>query len=418
MAGQASPPSGAELRGRSGPAGAAAHAWPVPRPAEDGLPLSFAQQRLWFLDQLAPGQRRLQHPRRAAAGRAPWTVPGAGPAAPSSPPRGPAHHLRRSSGGAPRRWSPPPWRCPCRWSTSAPCPRAARGGGGGAWREEEAGRRSTWRRARCCGRPLLRLGDRRARAAADPAPHRRRRLVHGRPGARAGRALRRLPAGGSRRCRSCRCSTPTTRPGSGGGCGARCWRGSSPTGGRSSPALPGGPGAAHRPPARPCRPSRRARSTCGAPAGASWRAVRRWPARGAPRCSWCCWPAFQALLGRYSGQDDVAVGTPVAGRPARARGADRLLRQHPGAAGRPRRPTPRSGGCWPGCGRPAWGPTPTRTSPSSAGRGAAARARPEPHPPVPGDARPAERAPAAQPLCPGLEAQARGPGSARARSST
>ena len=43
--------------------------------------------------------------------------------------------------------------------------------------------------------------------------------------------------------------------------------------------------------------------------------------------------AFDVLLHRYSGQDDIAVGMPIAGpQPARARGADRLLRQHAGAA--------------------------------------------------------------------------------------
>ena len=42
---------------------------------------------------------------------------------------------------------------------------------------------------------------------------------------------------------------------------------------------------------------------------------------------------FQALLARYSGQDDLAVGTPIAGRNRGGdRGADRLLRQHAGAA--------------------------------------------------------------------------------------
>jgi hypothetical protein len=42
--------------------------------------------------------------------------------------------------------------------------------------------------------------------------------------------------------------------------------------------------------------------------------------------------AFQALLGRWAGADDVAVGTPVANR-------SRVLRQHLGAAQRPvRRP--------------------------------------------------------------------------------
>ena len=43
--------------------------------------------------------------------------------------------------------------------------------------------------------------------------------------------------------------------------------------------------------------------------------------------------AWQALLARYSGQDDVVVGTPIANRTRRGdRGADRLLRQHAGAA--------------------------------------------------------------------------------------
>ena len=43
--------------------------------------------------------------------------------------------------------------------------------------------------------------------------------------------------------------------------------------------------------------------------------------------------AFQALLSRYSGQDDVAVGTPIAGRSHVAlERPDRFLRQHAGAA--------------------------------------------------------------------------------------
>ena len=73
--------------------------------------------------------------------------------------------------------------------------------------------------------------------------------------------------------------------------------------------------------------------------------------------------AFQVLLYRYSGQDDIAVGTPIAGRRrAGARGADRLLRQHAGAAratcpGNPRfRESARAGA------RDArWAPTRTRT---------------------------------------------------------
>jgi hypothetical protein len=45
--------------------------------------------------------------------------------------------------------------------------------------------------------------------------------------------------------------------------------------------------------------------------------------------------AFQVLLYRYSGQEDIAVGAPIAGTCApRTRRADRVLRQHAGAARR------------------------------------------------------------------------------------
>ena len=74
--------------------------------------------------------------------------------------------------------------------------------------------------------------------------------------------------------------------------------------------------------------------------------------------------AFQVLLSRYTGQDDVVVGTPIAGRNRpRDGGADRLLRQHAGAARRPRgRPdvprAPRRA-----CARRRSRPTRTRTLP-------------------------------------------------------
>ena len=50
--------------------------------------------------------------------------------------------------------------------------------------------------------------------------------------------------------------------------------------------------------------------------------------------------------------------------PRRDRGADRLLRQHPGPARPISRATRRSGSCWAGCARCAWRPTPTRSCPS------------------------------------------------------
>ncbi len=112
--------------------------------------------------------------------------------------------------------------------------------------------------------------------------------------------------------------------------------------------------------------------------------------------------AFQALLARYSGQDDLAVGTPVAGRNrleiegligffvntlvlrGDLGGRSHLPRAaRPGARDRARRP-----------GAPG-------RAVRKAGRGAGAGAEPRPLSPVPGDVRSAERS-AGEPGDPGL----------------
>jgi hypothetical protein len=62
--------------------------------------------------------------------------------------------------------------------------------------------------------------------------------------------------------------------------------------------------------------------------------------------------AFQVLLYRYSGQEDIAVGTPIAGR-GRAELEGLICRAIRGFAS-----------CWHGCVRRRWGPTATRICPS------------------------------------------------------
>ena len=173
----------------------------------------------------------------------------------------------------------------------------ARDGGAASGERGGASRRSTWRAGRCCGRRLLRLGDGRARAAADDAPHRLGRLVDGGAGAGAGGAVRGVSRrAGRRRCRRCRCSTRTTRRGSGSGCRARCWRRSSRTGRSSWRAR------------RRCWSCRRTgrgrrcsatggRSRCAGCSAALREELRgAWPGARGRRCSWCCWRRFQALL--------------------------------------------------------------------------------------------------------------------------
>ena len=223
--------AGRAARDGAGPAPAAPRLrrW-CPCRATGALPLSFAQQRLWFLDSSSPGSSPTTCP-------SPLRLEGAlDVAALERQPRRAGRAGTRRCGRRSRRWTAS--RCqrhPPRSSRSPlpvedlsalPAGSARRRRSGGPRRRPAPVRPGA--RARCCARGCCALARGRARAAADHAPHRLRRLVHGRARARAGRALPGLRRrAGARRCRRCRCSTRTTRSGSGSGCRARCWRRSS-----------------------------------------------------------------------------------------------------------------------------------------------------------------------------------------------
>ena len=162
------------------------------------------------------------------------------------------------------------------------------------------------------------------------------------------------------------------------GCAARRWQRSSPTG------ASGSAGAARR---SSCRPTGRGppRRASGAAPAALALGRRSWRGASRPSAAARGRHAVHGPAGRLPGparratpaRTDLVVGTPVANRePRRGRGADRLLRQHPGAARRTSPATRLRRAAAPGPRDRARGLRPPGPAVRAAGRGAAARARP------------------------------------------
>ena len=125
--------------------------------------------------------------------------------------------------------------------------------------------------------------------------------------------MRRSPRAGRRPCRSCRCSTRISRSGSAPGCSGEVLEGEISFWRRQ---LAGLPPLLELPTDRP-RPAvqsfRGATRPVRLPAGLT-RQVEALGRREGATLFMVLLAGFQALLARYSGQQDLAVGTPVAGR--------------------------------------------------------------------------------------------------------
>ncbi len=353
-------------------------------------PLSFAQERLWFLDRLQPENAAYDlagaaHRRRGLAGRA-----GSGARRGRPAPRRPAHHLpgaRRpagAAGGAAGSLGPAAGRPPGPGAGAPPARGAPAGPGGLAPPLRPRPRPPPPRHPAAAGR-------RRPRPAAGHAPHRLGRLVDGGAGGRDHGALRRRPLRGP--LAAPRAAAPVRRLR---GLAARL----AGRGRAGAPALLLAAAArrraglarfADRPPTpgRPLLP-RRAGDRLAPPrplggAGAAGRRPRGDPVHGPPRRLPDAPRPPQRPGGRAGG---VADRQP---QPRGDRAADRLLRQHPGAARGPRRRAHLHRAAGP---RPALDPGGLRPSGPplrAAGGGAAPGPPPGAQPPLPGRLRPPER---------------------------